>query len=681
MEKESRKIRLVKRLKAATVAFSGTSVIWLLLMLVVTLFDVFYNGATHEFPKNTAGIMLWSWLNDVVFWLSLLLKLYIIFTILYLISIRLANIIFRVFIGVAVFLQLALVMYFNKTLLPLGADLYGYSMADIRQTLGASGGVNLALIVIFIVTIAIIVTVLKLYTGKIKPTFAAAVILPIVSLFMYIVNAGQSGLAFNLGSDYANNLAINKFGFFYHSSAEHFFPDEDSVDIYADSYIGDYIGKKSSAVSFNYVDETNYPLLHTDSTRDVLSPFFKPSTTPPNIVIILVEGLGRAFTNDGAYLGSFTPFIDSLSGKSLYWRNFLSEGGRTFAVLPSLLGSLPFARNGFLELGNQMPPHLSLLNLLKFNGYHTSFYYGGAASFDNMELFLEKNKVDEINDENSFPAGYQKIPPTNGFTWGYNDKELFRHFLATRDPAQRKAPQLSVILTVSTHDPFKLNEQDAYLKRFEQRMTALGFDEAKKSEHRNYKYQYASILYMDDAIRKFISDYSKRADYGNTIFLITGDHRMPEIPMSDKIDRYHVPLIVYSPLLKRTSQISSVSTHFDIAPSLLAYLKHNFKIKTPSLVSWMGQGLDTNAAFRNIHQYPLMQTKNDLLDYIGDDYHLNGNSLFKLSPDLSEQPVTDDEKLNQLKNGFEQFKKRNTRLVNGAKLIPDTIYRHYNPAK
>ena len=63
-----------------------------------------------------------------------------------------------------------------------------------------------------------------------------------------------------------------------------------------------------------------------------------------------MEGLGRAFTNKGAYLGNFTPFIDSLAEKSLYWENFLSEGGRTFAVLPSFLGSLPFAKNGFNEL-------------------------------------------------------------------------------------------------------------------------------------------------------------------------------------------------------------------------------------------------------------------------------------------------------------------------------------------
>jgi uncharacterized sulfatase len=391
----------------------------------------------------------------------------------------------------------------------------------------------------------------------------------------------------------------------------------------------------------------------------------------------LVEGLGRAFTNEGAYLGNFTPFIDSLSNHSLYWSNFLSEGGRTFAVLPSLLGSLPFAKNGFLELGEQMPAHLSLLSLLKFNGYHTSFYYGGDAHFDNMDVFLRKNKIDELNDQKSFPTGYTKLPATNGFTWGYNDKELFRHYFATR--TDNTKPQLSVILTVATHDPFVINEEDKYLQRFEQRMTTLGFDEAKKSKYRNYQKQYASILYLDDAMRNFFAAYKKRSDFANTIFLITGDHRMPEIPMNTKIDRFHVPLIIYSPLLKRTSQMASISTHFDISPSLLAYLKHNFKVKGPSLVSWMGQGLDTTVAFQNLHQYPFIQTKTDMIDFVMDDYHINNNVLFKIQPDMNETAINDDDKLSQLQGAFEAFKKRNTQLINGAKIIPDTIIKKYNP--
>lgn len=175
--------------------------------------------------------------------------------------------------------------------------------------------------------------------------------------------------------------------------------------------------------SFHYLDEKQFPFLRKVDSTDVLSPFFNKQETPPNVVFLVVEGLGRAFSNKDAYLGSFTPFLDSLSERSLYWNNFLSTGGRTFAMLPSIFASLPFAKNGYLELGDKMPPHLSLFNILKRSGYTTNFFYGGDASFDNMDKFLQVNGAN-IYDEKTFSPAYKKMPSTNGFTWRYGDEEV-----------------------------------------------------------------------------------------------------------------------------------------------------------------------------------------------------------------------------------------------------------------
>jgi phosphoglycerol transferase MdoB-like AlkP superfamily enzyme len=679
-EKKSAKKKLTAKSTLAAISFARLSIVWLMIILLLSLFELIYNGLVHQFPKNFTGVILWAILNDLLFWLKCQIYLFVIYTIIHLFSSKFARIAYSVFIVLIAVIQLSLTSYFTTSLVPLGADLYGYSIKDIRQTIGASG-VSITEVIGFIVILGATIVALWGLAPRIKLNRYLAFALLAISLVFVAMGAqakiGQAGFK----SDFANNLIINKSDHFWTASYKHFFPGADDVDIYADSYISDYGNSgKEKSLSFKYTDPQHYPFLHNDSAADVLSPFFKSNPTPPNIVIVLVEGLGRAFTNDGAYLGNFTPFIDSLSGKSLYWKNFLSEGGRTFAVLPSILGSLPFAKNGFLELGDGMPAHLSLLSLLKYNGYHTSFYYGGDSKFDNMQSFLQKNATDEINDEKSFPTGYVRLPAPNGTSWGYNDKELFRHYLLTRNE-KAVAPQLSVVLTVSTHSPFAINEEDKYLQQFEQRMTKLGFNDTKKNEYRNYKLQYASILYLDDALRGFFNAYSKRSDYNNTIFLITGDHRMPEIPMSDKIDRYHVPLIIYSPMLKRTSQMSSVSTHFDISPSLLAYLHHNYKTKGPSLVSWMGQGLDTNRNFENLHNYPLMQTKTDIIDFISGEYHLNGDNLFKLNAELGEDPIHDDDKANQLKNAFDQFKKRNNQIITGNYIIPDSIHQHYNPVK
>jgi uncharacterized sulfatase len=267
------------------------------------------------------------------------------------------------------------------------------------------------------------------------------------------------------------------------------------------------------------------------------------------------------------------------------------------------------------------------------------------------------------------------MPSVGSFTWGYGDKELFRRYFETKANVQQ--PYLSVLLTVSTHSPFAINEQEFYFQRFEQRLTQLSLSEDLKNQYRKYNKQYASILFTDDALRNFFNEYSKRPDFANTVFLITGDHRMPEIPMSSKIDRYHVPLIIYSPLLSRTTKFSSVSTHFDITPSLLAWLGKSYHLKTPSLVSWIGSGLDTVRQFRNIHSYPIMQTKTDIIDYILGDYQLNGNDLFAISANMNLVQEKNEAKSSQLKAAFEKFRGRNQQFLNTMKIVPDSLLMQY----
>lgn len=679
-ETQKSEIRLLNKFYNASQAFADPAIVWLILILLFSVFENIFFSINHGSESGFLKILVWSSIMNVLYWLKLLFFSFIVFTTVYIFSPKFAGIFFQVFIVLLFIIQLGLLLYFNTSLVLLGADLYSYSIEDVRQTLGASGALSFLSGSIFIVLIIAVISALYLFSSRIKLNRIPALLLPVLSLLLLLFGVSDIVGRPKLKSDYENNLVLNKSDYFFSSTFEHFFSEKFEIDIYDENYIGDYGNNEAINIDFEYVDEVNYPFLHKDVSVDVLSPFFKTRETPPNIVMILVEGLGRAYSNDKAYLGSFTPFLDSLSNQSLLWNNLLSQGGRTFAVLPSILGSLPFAKSGFLEL-EKMPDQLSLLNLLKFNGYQTSFYYGGDAGFDRMRQYLQVNHVDEIKDQNTFPAGYLKLPSINGFSWGYNDKELFRYYLSSTANAQKLKPEFSVILTVSTHNPFIINESEKYAKLFEKQMNSLKFDASRKESYKKYQNQYASILYADDALRVFFNGYKKRADFENTIFIITGDHRMPEIPMSTKIDRYHVPLIVYSPLLKRTARFSSVSSHFDLPPTLLAFLKYNYKIKTPILNSWIGEGLDTSRDFRNLHRIPLIQNKTDIIDFVMGEYHLNGNDIFKLTPGLDEEIVRDDKIKSQLLSEFNLFKKRNAVIVNGGKIIPDSLYKNYTLPK
>jgi uncharacterized sulfatase len=336
---------------------------------------------------------------------------------------------------------------------------------------------------------------------------------------------------------------------------------------------------------------------------------------------------------------------------------------------------LPFAEQGFNELGKRMPRHLSLMSILKHSGYRIKFYIGTDPDFDNERLFLQRQGVDVLVGINDYDKTYEKSP---GSSWGYPDREVMRKALETERRDSRQ-PYISFVQTMSMHTSYSIPGQEKYLKLFEERMDRLGFDAEQKERHRTYEKIYSTIMYTDDALRYFIEQYAKLPAYGNTIFIITGDHRLPEIEMSTKIDRFHVPLIIFSPLLKRAAHIESISSQLDITPSLLAFLKKNYHIDVPSTVSWVGSGLDTDPSFRNIHKYPLKHTKTNLIDYISGMYFIDQETLFSIGKYMDLEPVQDEKKKKELIAEFDQYKSMNDRFTRELKLIPDSLYEQYRP--
>ncbi len=637
-----------------------------ILFLLVRTAEIIINIKLHEAPASVTEVVLLSMVKDVSFVLSYGISLFFPFCLLYLLSKRIASIFFIVVGTIAVVVQAGLVFYFISTLVPLGSDVWAYSWKDINQTIGASGALNVWTVLCSLLMIAFIAFAIGFVSKKIKPARVFSLTVLLILAIGFTFGFARATNSLMTQQEYSNNLTTNKSYFFYTQSFRHFFPTND-YDIYDDGFSGE-LEENTAIAKFNYVNESEYPFLHTvDTTIDVLSPFFNTAATKPNIIFLVVEGLGRAFTNEGAYLGNFTPYIDSLSSKSLYWENFLSASGRTFGMLPSLTASLPYGQSGFTELKDQMPPHQSLMSILRTQGYNSSFYYGGDASFDFMNLFLQRNGV-SVNDEKSFPSGYQKMPQSSlGFTWGYGDKELMRRYLS----AQQKAPFCDIILTVSTHSPFLINNMDEYNRRFEQRMRQLKFTPEQMDAAKRYKAQYASVLFADDAVRDLIEGYRSKPEFANTVFIITGDHRMPEIPMATRLDRYHVPFIIYSPLLKRTAQFSSISTHLDVVPTLLNWLK-NYGVKPPAVASWMGSGIDTAQNFRNIHAYPFIQTKLETVDFMMGNYWLSGEQLYSIQPNMDMKMENDSKKQAQLKAAFDQFKSKNAKVNGSLKLVPDS---------
>jgi uncharacterized sulfatase len=646
--------------------YSALLQVLIFFLRLVDMLGLRFTGKLQEIP----GVMIYQALRtDLFTFFSIVRWVALPYLLLYMfISKRLANGLYLFLVCVYAITSLALIIYFQQTSVLLGADIYGYTAEDIKLTIGAAAGsFKPAFFALLLALLATITFLIVLFARRHIKGDRRGFWFVLICLFFFRVSVSQELTANHLGTEYTGNAALNKTGYFLTRTGQHFFPERRTADIADLTVPADY----------KYVGGDAYPFLREANTSNVLGPFLQvDSARKPNIVIILLEGLGRAFSGRGAYLGSFTPFIDSLAQHSLYWENGLSGGGRTFAVLPTVLGSLPFASSGYNEQGPDMPPALTLINISRYNGYRARFLYSGNAGFDKMDQFLQKQGVDSIIHEPNFGKGYEKLPSYAGFSWGYSDRALFRKYLESTPP-DTSQPRLDVLLTVSTHSPFLIPGQAYYEQLATARMQQQSTDAARMSDFLQYRNVYASVMYMDDCLRGFFHAFAQRPDYQHTIFLITGDHRLPEIPMRSKIDRYHSPIIIYSPLLKRSATFSAISSHFDIGPSLLAYLQEYPGFSAPQLVTWLGKGLDTARDFRNLHHYPLMQTKNDLVDYVDGAWMVNSGKLFRILPNMDLEPVQNDTMQKRLMSGFNYYLNKNDQLVQRKQLIPDSLYQAY----
>ena len=234
----------------------------------------------------------------------------------------------------------------------------------------------------------------------------------------------------------------------------------------------------------------------------------------------------------------------------------------------------------------------------------------------------------------------------------------------------KKGPRLDIIMTLTNHEPFNFPEKEEYLRKVEHIKNTNKNLSLSASEIDTYKDIYASLLYTDHSIQTFMENYAKRPDYKNTIFVITGDHRLIPIEQKDKLCRFHVPLYIYSPMLKKAESFKSVSSHWDITPSLLSFLTNNYKMNKIEKTAWMSTGLDTEKRFRNIHSIPIMQNKGVINDLIYKDYLYSNGELFKIDENFETKKISDSEMMQTIEANMLEAKKLNAYLTQKNKIIP-----------
>lgn len=387
---------------------------------------------------------------------------------------------------------------------------------------------------------------------------------------------------------------------------------------------------------------------------NVLSSYFKENGgQKPNVVVIVVESLGAdlfGINSDGA---CFTPFLDSLSKHSLLWTNCLSTTPRSFGAVPAITGSVPHGQKGF-QFGD-IPSHNSLLSILKSDGYSTNAFYAGNFSFDRVYDYLVAQNIDYLS---PFYEEYKSTPreERDGTYWGFNDDELFRKSLTEISKRDASKPFVDLYVTITQHEDLELLDKEQEKEFYEIAEKKVRSCNHKDSQTFRTKVgKLASTLYTDASLRRLIQGYADLGLAENTIFVITGDHSLNLHPQNP-LDAYHVPLIIWSPLLQKPQHFRSVVSHSDITPSLVSLLENTYGLPKNEKVHWVSDGLDTNVQFNSqVHTYFLRYSREIVDGVFGNYYYTeeNGESeISEIRDSMYVSAVTDTERAKQIEAQF-----------------------------
>jgi phosphoglycerol transferase MdoB-like AlkP superfamily enzyme len=274
-----------------------------------------------------------------------------------------------------------------------------------------------------------------------------------------------------------------------------------------------------------------------------------------NVVLISVESLSAKFMKLFGNTHNITPYLDSISEHSLVFTNLYATGTRTVRGLEALSLCIPPTPGQSIVRRPHNEGLFSLGQVFRDKGYACQFLYGGYGYFDNMNYFFSNNAY-EVVDRTALSNS--EIHHEN--IWGVADEDLFTLAERQIDQLSGSRPVFMHIMTTSNHRPFTYPD---------------GRIDIPSHTGRN-----GAVKYTDYAIGKFIKDASRKNWFQNTIFIIVADHCASSAGKTDlPVNKYHIPLIMYSPSHIRADKMPRLMSQIDIGPTLLGMLNFSYESK------------------------------------------------------------------------------------------------------
>ncbi|WP_191116072.1 LTA synthase family protein [Vibrio alginolyticus] len=326
---------------------------------------------------------------------------------------------------------------------------------------------------------------------------------------------------------------------------------------------------EKSAEQFNGKMDTQkmLELVRTSSTKSDFTPSLLPTMNSnpatyqgkhKNLVILLQESLGAQFV--GALGGlPLTPNLDELMKEGWQFTQMYATGTRSVRGIEAVTtGFPPSPSRAVVKLSKSQTGFFTIADLLKAQGYHTQFIYGGEANFDNMKTFFFGNGFDQIVEEDDYNN------PSFVGSWGVSDEDLYNKANEEFERLSKSdKPFFSLVFTSSNHSPYE------YPK---------GKIEPYDSEYMTRK---NAVKYSDYALGTFFEKAKKSSYWDDTIFIVIADHdaRVSGANLVP-VKHFHIPALILGKGIQPRKD-DRIANNIDMPPTLLSLI--GVDAKTPMI--------------------------------------------------------------------------------------------------
>lgn len=269
----------------------------------------------------------------------------------------------------------------------------------------------------------------------------------------------------------------------------------------------------------------------------------------PNVVLIILESFNLEYVGAAqADKKGYTPFLDELSKKSLFFTNAFANARRSIEGIGAIMGGIPALMNEpFISSQYLTNYFLGIGTLLQQQGYQTHFFHGAKNGSMYFDQFMKSAGVKNYYGLNEYP----NKEDYDG-TWGIWDEPFLQWMALQLDHS--KTPFFSTVFTLTSHHPFVVPPQ--YVGKFPKGDLDI----------------HQAIGYTDYSVRKFFETAEKKPWFKETIFIITADHTYKSFrpEYDNELGAYRVPLMIYAPgqVLPQVDT-QEIVQHTDILPTIL----------------------------------------------------------------------------------------------------------------